>query len=45
VKVDIATKEARFRVKPGEKCDIEEVKRAIAGAGAFTVSKVKAPAS
>ena len=43
MKVDIETKEARFRIKQGEKCDIDEVKRAIAGAGSYTVSKVKVP--
>ncbi len=44
VKVDIDTKEARFRVKPGENCDIEEVKKAISHVGNYSVSKVKAPA-
>jgi hypothetical protein len=45
VKVDIETKEARFRVKPGEKCDIEAVKKAISDKGGYTVTNVRGPAS
>jgi len=41
--VDIKTKQARFQVKQNRQCDIEEVKRAVAQAGSFTVTDVKLP--
>jgi hypothetical protein len=43
VRADIKTKEARFRVKADQKCDIEEVKKAVAASGKYSVSKVEAP--
>ena len=43
VRVDIKTKQARFQVKQNRQCDIEEVKRAVAQAGSFTVTDVKLP--
>jgi hypothetical protein len=41
--VDIKTKKARFQVKKDEKCDMEEVKQAVARAGSFEVTDVKVP--
>jgi copper chaperone CopZ len=43
VKVDITTKEARFKPAEGEKVDVEKVKEAVAGAGNYTVTAVKPP--
>ena len=43
VKVDITTKEARFKPKKDEKVDIDQVKQAVADAGHYTVTDVKPP--
>ena len=43
IQVDIKTKEARFNAKKDAKVDIEAVKKAIADAGNFSVTKVKGP--
>jgi hypothetical protein len=43
VRADIKSREARFRVKEGEKCDIEQVKKAVAASGKYSVSKVVTP--
>ncbi len=43
VSVDIKTKQARFQLKQDNTCDIEEVRRAVAKAGRFTVTDVKLP--
>ncbi|MFL5242316.1 MAG: hypothetical protein ACJ8FY_09430 [Gemmataceae bacterium] len=43
MRADIKTKEARFRVKADQKCDIEEVKKAVAESGKYSVTKVETP--
>ena len=43
VQVDKDKKEARFTPKKGAKCDVEEVKKAVSGAGNYTVTAVQAP--
>ncbi len=43
VKVSKENKEARFTAKKGSKCDIEEVKKAIAAAGSYRVTAVTLP--
>ncbi len=43
VQVSKAAKEARFIPKPGSTCDLDEVKKAIAAAGSFSVTNVKPP--
>ncbi len=40
--VDYDLKEARFKVKAGSKCDLDEVKKAVAKTGRGTVGAVKA---
>jgi len=45
VQVSKAAKEARFVAKAGSTCDIEDVKKAIASAGSFSVTNVKPPAT
>ncbi len=44
VKVDITTKEARFKPAKDAKVDVEKVKEAVAGAGNYSVTAVKPPA-
>jgi hypothetical protein len=44
VTVSKENKEARFMVKKGSKCDIEEAKKVVKEAG-YTVSAVKEPKS
>jgi len=39
--VDYDLKEARFKVKAGSKCDLDEVKKAVAKTGRGTVGAVK----
>ena len=41
--VDIKTKRARFQVKKDEKCDVDEVKQAVAKAESFKVTDIKLP--
>jgi hypothetical protein len=41
--VDIDTKQARFQVKKGQTCDVEQVKHAIAAAGNYEVTNVTLP--
>jgi hypothetical protein len=43
IRTDIKTKQARFQVKKDATCDLEEVKKAVANAGKFTVTDVKVP--
>ena len=43
VKVNITTKEARFKPAEGKKVDIDKVKEAVADAGNYTVTAVKPP--
>ena len=43
VQVDIKTKEARFKPNKDAKVDVDEVKKAVADAGHYTVTDVKAP--
>jgi hypothetical protein len=45
VSVSKEKKEARFTAKAGAKCDVEEVKKAVANAGSYKVTDVKAPDS
>jgi hypothetical protein len=50
IKVDVPSRTAEFATKPGEKCDIDEVKKAIAAAGSksgrtFTVAEVQSSPS
>jgi hypothetical protein len=37
------SKEARFRVKPDQTCDEAEVKRVVAAAGSYEVTKFQRP--
>jgi hypothetical protein len=39
----VAAKEARFKVKKGETCDLEKVKEAVKDAGNYQVVDVKVP--
>jgi hypothetical protein len=41
--VDVQTKQAVFSVKPGEKCDPNDVQKAIEETGRYTVSAIKEP--
>jgi hypothetical protein len=45
VAVSKEKKEARFTAKTGETCDVEKVKKAVASAGAYTVTDVQGPAT